>query len=354
LFENATAGEEHRLRAEWLIVGFACLVGLPASAQTVEEFYRDRTVTMLIGYGAGGGYDQYARLLSRHLGRYIPGKPQIQPKNLPGAGSMNAINSAYNVGPRDGTLMATFGPEVAFEPLRNGEGVKFDTLKFNWIGSMNRQVSIAVMTKASGIRDILEARRKPVSVGASGAGSQSSLNPFVYNAFLGTKFKVVTGYPGTKEITMAVERGELDGIAGWSWDSLKLERPGWASSPDVHVVMQVSDRRHREIPDVPNMYDYIESADDRATLDVIFGHQMLGRPFMMAPGVPPERVKALQEAFDKTMQDTGFLQEAANMRLEIDAVVGEEINQHVKKIFGLPKALIEKAERTIKAASKVE
>jgi hypothetical protein len=169
------------------------------------------------------------------MSQFIPGKPQIQPKNLPGAGSMNAINSAYNVGPRDGTMMATFGPEVAFEPLRNGEGVKFDTLKFNWIGSMNRQVSIAVMTKASGIRDILDARTKTVSVGASGAGSQSSLNPFVYNAFLGTRFKVVTGYPGTKEITMAVERGELDGIAGWSWDSLKLERPGWASSPDVHA-----------------------------------------------------------------------------------------------------------------------
>ena len=342
------------MKSVWLAVGICCLAGAPASAQTVEEFYRDRSITLLIGYGPGGGYDQYARLLARHMSQHIPGKPQIQPKNLPGAGSLNAINSTYNVGPRDGTMMATFGPEVAFEPLRNGEGIKFDTLKFNWIGSMNRQVSIAVMTKGSGIRDILDARQKTVSVGASGAGSQSSLNPFVYNAFLGTKFKVVTGYPGTKEITMAVERGELDGIAGWSWDSLKLERPGWATSPDVHVVMQVSDKRHREIAQVPNMYDYVASADDRATLDVIFGHQMLGRPFMIAPGVPPERVKALQEAFDRTLQDPAFLNDAANMRLEIDAVSGEEITRHVAKIFGLPKALIEKAERTIKAANKVD
>ncbi len=340
------------MRSVWLMMLAACAACRPASAETVEEFYRDRTITLLIGYGPGGGYDQYARLLARHMSQFIPGKPQIQPKNLPGAGSMNAINSAYNVGPRDGKMMATFGPEVAFEPLRNGEGVKFDTLKFNWIGSMNRQVSIAVMTKASGIRDILDARTKTVSVGASGAGSQSSLNPFVYNAFLGTRFKVVTGYPGTKEITMAVERGELDGIAGWSWDSLKLERPGWASNPDVHVVMQVSDRRHREIPDVPNMYDYVASPDDRSTMGVIFGHQLLGRPFMVAPGVPPERVKALQQAFDKTLRDPAFLKDAETMRLEIDSVTGDEIDRHVKKIFGLPKSLIEKAEHTIKAATK--
>lgn len=340
------------MRFLWPMAVAVCLTCSPATSQTVEEFYRDRTITLLIGYGPGGGYDQYARLLARHMSQFIPGKPQILAKNLPGAGSMNAINSTYNVGPRDGTMMATFGPEVAFEPLRNGEGVKFDTLKFNWIGSMNRQVSIAVMTKASGIRDILDARKKDVSVGASGAGSQSSLNPFVYNAFLGTKFKVVTGYPGTKEITMAVERGELDGIAGWSWDSLKLEQPAWASSPDVNIVMQVSDRRHRELPNVPNIYDYITSPEDRSTLDVIFGHQMLGRPFMVAPGVPPERVKAMQAAFDSTLRDPAFQKDADTMRLEIDSVTGEEVDRHVKAIFGLPKALIERAERTIKAATK--
>jgi tripartite-type tricarboxylate transporter receptor subunit TctC len=336
----------------WLAMAAVCGAATPVVADPVEDFYRDHPISLLIGYGPGGGYDQYARLLARHMSQFIPGRPQILPKNLPGAGSMNAINTVYNVGPRDGTMIGTFGPEVAFEPLRNGEGVKFDTLKFNWIGSMNRQVGLAVMSSKSGIRDILDARRKTVTVGASGAGSQSSLNPHVYNAFLGTKFKVVTGYPGTKEITLAIERGELDGIAGWSWDSLKLERPAWASSPDVNVVMQVSDRRHREIKDVPNIYDYIASNDDRATLEVIFGHQMLGRPFMVAPGVPPERVQALRNAFDQTMQDAAFLKDAENLRLEIDAVPGSDIEQHVKKIFGLPKSLIEKAEQTIKAANK--
>jgi tripartite-type tricarboxylate transporter receptor subunit TctC len=322
-----------------------------ASADSVADFYRDKAITLFIGYGAGGGYDQYGRLLARHMGQYIPGKPTILPKNMPGAGSLNAINHVYNVAPKDGTAIVTFGPEVAFEPLRGGVGVKFDTLRFNWIGSMNRQVSIAVMSAKSGIRTILDARTKIATVGASGSGSQSNLNPQVYNAFLGTKFKVITGYPGTKDITLAVERGELDGIAGWSWDSLKLERPQWATSKDVNIVMQVSDRRHPEIPDVPNIYDYIDNPDDKATLELIFAHQLLGRPFMMTPGVPRDRVEATRRAFDQTMKDPKFLSEAANMRLEIDAVSGAEIEAHVKRIFSMPKALIDKAATTIKAAT---
>jgi tripartite-type tricarboxylate transporter receptor subunit TctC len=229
--------------------------------------------------------------------------------------------------------------------------VKFDTLRFNWIGSMNRQVGLAVMSARSGIRTILDARTKQVSVGASGSGSQSNLNPQVYNAFLGTKFKVITGYPGTKDITLAVERGELDGIAGWSWDSLKLERPEWATSKDVTLVMQVSDKRHPEIPDVPNIYDYVDNPDDKATLELIFGHQLLGRPFMMAPGVPRDRVEAARRAFDLTMKDPKFRSDADAMRLEIDPVGGEEIEVHVKRIFSMPKALIDKAAVTIKAAT---
>jgi tripartite-type tricarboxylate transporter receptor subunit TctC len=322
-----------------------------ASADAVEDFYRDKTISLYIGYAAGGGYDQYGRLLARHMGQYIPGKPAILPKNMPGAGSLNAINNVYNVAPKDGTSMVTFGPEVAFEPLRGGEGVKFDTLKFNWIGSMNRQVGLAVMSARSGIHTILDARTKQVSVGASGSGSQSILNPLVYNAFLGTKFKVITGYPGTKDITLAVERGELDGIAGWSWDSLKLERPAWATSKDVTLILQVSDHRHPEIPDVPNIYDYVDNPDDKATLELIFGHQLLGRPFMMAPGVPQERVEAARRAFDLTMKDPKFRSDADAMRLEIDAVSGEEIEVHVKRMFAMPKALIDKAAKTIKSAT---
>ena len=330
-----------------LTVNCTCAV----QAESLEDFYRGKQITLLIGHAAGGGYDQYARLLARHIGQFIPGKPAIVPRNMPGAGSLNAINNVYNVASKDGTSIATFGPEVAFEPLRGGAGVQFDTLQFNWIGSMNCQVGLAVTSAGSGIRTILDARTKEVIVGASGSGSQSNLNPKVYNAFLGTKFKVVTGFPGTKEITLAIERGELDGIAGWSWDSLKLERPDWANSKDFNLVMQVSDRRHPEIANVPNIYDYIDNPDEKATLELIFGHQLLGRPFIMAPGVPADRVEAVRHAFDATMKDAKFLSEAEAMRLEIDAVGGEQIEAHVKRIFSMPKTLIDKAAMTIKAAA---
>jgi tripartite-type tricarboxylate transporter receptor subunit TctC len=341
----------YSLRAAAIMASCIMLPAPIAQAQPAAEFYRDKTISLFIGYGAGGGYDQYARLLARHIANHIPGRPAIVARNMPGAGSLNALVHVYNVAPKDGTSIVTFGPEVAFEPLRKSEDFRFDPLQLNWLGSMNRQVSIAVFMARSGIRTILDAKERTVSVGASGAGSQSHLNPQVYNAFLGTKFRVITGYSGTKEITLAMDKGELEGIAGWSWDSLKLERPHWRDSKDVFIAMQVSDRRHPEIPNVPNIYDYISNQDDKLTLDLIFAHQLLGRPFVMAPGVPQDRVAAVREAFDKTMSDTDFRAEADKMRLEIDYVKGEAITEHVKRIFGMPRPLIERAAEAIRLAT---
>ncbi|MFN3890653.1 MAG: hypothetical protein ACK4MV_09655 [Beijerinckiaceae bacterium] len=330
-----------------LLAGF---VTTPMAVAQVPEFYRDKTITLVVGYGAGGGYDAYARLLARHLPKHISGQPTIVVKNMPGAGSLNALNSVYGSGPRDGTAMVTFGPEVAFEPLRDGPGIKFDPLQLNWLGSMNKQVSIAVMTAKSGADSIETARQKKFSVGASGSGSQSNLNPHVYNAFLGTQFQVITGFPGTREMTLAMERGELDGIAGWSWDSLKLERPNWANSADIHIIMQVSDKRHYELPSVPNIYDLISSEDDKRVLDVIFAHQLLGRPFAMPPGVPHARVTMLRAAFDAVVADKALLEEADRIRLELDYVTGVEVEAHVKRIFSTPKPLVDRAAAAIEAA----
>jgi tripartite-type tricarboxylate transporter receptor subunit TctC len=320
-----------------------------AVAQT-PEFYSEKTISLVVGYGAGGGYDSYARLLARHLPRQIPGQPTIVVRNMPGAGSLNALNSVYSSTPQDGSSMVTFGPEVAFEPLRNGAGIMFDPLKLNWLGSLNKQVSIAVMTAKSGATSIETARRQKFIVGASGSGSQSNLNPHVYNAFLGTRFQVITGFPGTQEMTLAMERGELDGIAGWSWDSLKLERPGWAKSSDIHIIMQVSDKRHHELPSIPNIYDLVSSEDDKRVLDVIFAHQLLGRPFAMPPGVPHQRIAMLRSAFDTIVKDKALIEEADRIRLELDYVSGPDVEAHVKKIFSTPKPLIDRATSAIEAA----
>ncbi len=327
------------------LVASFMLFGHAAASET--DLFKDKPISIFVGYGAGGGYDQYARLLSRHMSGQIPGKPAIIVRNMPGGGSLVALNHVYNVAPRDGASIVTFGPEVAFQPLRGVAGLRFDTLKINWLGSMNRQVSIAVFTAQSGVKSILDARGRKVIVGASGKGSQSYLNPIVYNAFLGTNFSVVTGYTGTKEITLAMEKGELQGIAGWSWDSLKLERPGWATSGEVAIAMQVSDRRHPEIAHVPNIYDYVSKEEDKLTLELIFAHQILGRPFAMAPGVPADRLAALTSAFDATMKNPSFIAEARKLRLEIDYVNAEDIGKHVKRIFGMPRPLIERAAKMI-------
>jgi len=333
------------LRAGLITLAIAMTV---AAQEADADVFQDKSITIFVGYGAGGGYDQYARLLSRHMNGKIAGKPPIIVRNMPGGGSLVALNHVYNVAPRDGTSIVTFGPEVAFEPMRGASGLKFDALKLNWVGSMNRQVSIAVFTAQSGVLSIADARTRKIIVGASGTGSQSYLNPIVYNAFLGTNFSVVTGYTGSKEITLAMEKGELDGIAGWSWDSLKLERPAWADSKEVTIAMQVSDRRHPEIAHVANIYDYVLGEDDRLTLELIFAHQILGRPFAMAPGVPNARLAALVKAFDATMTDDAFRAEANRMKLEIDYVNADEISSHVKRIFAMPPALIERAARMIK------
>jgi tripartite-type tricarboxylate transporter receptor subunit TctC len=329
---------------------FTGLLTTQIAVAQAPEFYREKTINLVVGYGAGGGYDSYARLLARHLPRQIPGQPTIVVRNMPGAGSLNALNSVYGSSPQDGTSMVTFGPEVAFEPLRNGPGIMFDPLKLNWLGSLNKQVSIAVMTAKSGATSIEIARQTKLIVGASGSGSQSNLNPHVYNAFLGTQFKVITGFTGTQEMTLAMERGELDGIAGWSWDSLKLERPSWAKSPDIQIIMQVSDKRHQELPSVPNIYDLVSSEDDKRVLDVIFAHQFLGRPFAMPPGVPHQRITMIRSAFDAAVKDKALLEEADRIRLELDYVSGPEVEAHVKKIFSTPKPLIDRAASAIEAA----
>lgn len=326
------------------------LQSAPAGSQTVEEAFKGKTISLVVGYGAGGGYDRYARLLAKYMPGHIPGEPSFVVRNQPGAGSLNALNAVYNSGVRDGTSIVHFGPEVAFEPLRSGQGIKFDPLKLIWLGSMNRQVSIAVTMARSGITRIEQTKQRVVNVGASGSGSQSNLNPYVYNAYLGTRFKVVTGFPGTKEITLGMERGELDGIAGWSWDSLKLERPEWMKSKDISIILQVSDRRHRELPNVPNIYDLVTGEDDRRVLDVIFAHQLLGRPFVLPPDVPTDRVSLLRRAFDRTLADPKLIEEAGKIRLELDIVDGDTITRHVERIFATPKPLLDRAAKAIAEA----
>lgn len=328
-----------------------CLAATGAFAQSAEEFYKGRKVSIIVGYGAGGGYDRYARMLAPSMGTHIPGNPTMVVKNMPGAGSLKSANYIYGQAPKDGTEFAIFGPGIAFEPLRGGKGVQFDPLKFGWLGSLNEQVGIVVAFAKSGLTKIDDAMQKQFVAGASGSGSSTNLNSHVLNRFLGTKFKVVTGYGGSNDITLAMERGEVDVITGWSWDSIKASKPDWIKNPDVKIVLQIADDRHPEIKHVPLMYDFVKSEEDKQILQLIFAHQLLGRPFTLPPDVPADRLAAMRKALQATAKDPEFLAQADKSKVEISYVSAERVEKHIKSIFAKPKALVERAEQLIQEAT---
>lgn len=322
-----------------------------ATAQSVADFYKGKKLSVIIGYGPGGGYDRYARMLASAMGKHIPGNPSLVPKNMPGAGSLKSANYIYGQAPKDGTEFAIFGPGVAFEPLRGGKGVQFDTLKFGWLGSLNEQVGIVVALKKSGLAKIEDAMSKQFIAGASGSGSSTNLNTHVLNSFIGTKFKVIVGYGGSNDITLAMERGEVDAITGWSWDSIKASKPDWVNNPDVNIVLQIADEPHPEIKQIPLLYKYVKSEQDKRTLQLIFAHQLLGRPFTLPPDVPKDRLMAMRKALADTAKDPDFLAQADKSKVEISYVSAERIEQHLKNIFSMPKDLVERAAKTVELAT---
>ncbi len=321
-----------------------------SKADPVANFYNGKTITLTIGYGAGGGYDRYGRLLARYIGRHIPGNPSVIAQNMPGAGSLRAANYIYATAPADGTAMALFGPGIAFEPLRGGTGVQFDPKQFGWLGSMNEQVGLVVSMARSGFKTLDDARQREVFVGASGSGSSTNLNAHVMNAFVNTNFRVIRGYAGSNDILLAMERGEVDAIVGWSWDSIKASRPQWLDNPDVNIVMQIAEQSHPEIAHIPNLFDQVSNEEDKKVLQLIFAHQLLGRPFVMPPGVPEPRLRAVRQAFDAAMKDADLLDEARRTNVELSHVSAERIERHLEAVFGMPEPLVARAAEMVQLA----
>jgi tripartite-type tricarboxylate transporter receptor subunit TctC len=333
----------HRLR----LLGFtgALLVLMPASpgiAQSPAEFYKGKTIELAIGLSVGGGYDAYARMLARAMGKYIPGNPTIVPRNMEGAGSMRLANYLYNAAPKDGTSFGTINRGTAFEPLLGNKGAQFDATKYNWIGSTNNEVSVCVAWRSSGIATFEDARERTLVVGASGPSADSYQFPKIVNAVLGTKFKIVTGYPGGNDIDLAMQRGEVEGRCSWSWSSLKGLHQSWLDRKDINILFQMGLSKHRDLPDVPLVIDLARTREEAAILRLIFARQVMAWPFLAPPGVPADRVDALRKAFMQTMQDLDFLAEADKAGLEITPVSGEDIQKLVSQVYATPAAIVRK------------
>ena len=315
----------------------------PGSADEVSDFYKGKSIEMHIAYTTGGGYDIYARILSRHMGNHIPGKPSIIPKNSPGAGGMRLANWVYSAAPKDGTIIGAIGRTTPFEPLiGNSSAVQFDAVKFNYIGSANNELSVCAVWHTTGITRFEDALKKVVKVGGSGPGGDTDVFPPVLNAIFSTKFKLITGYPGGNDIDLAVERGEVDGRCGWSWSSIVSGHSDWLKEKKLNVLMQLALTKRPDLPNTPLVMDLAKSDEQRQILRLVFASQTLGRPYLTAPSVPKDRVAALRKAFDDTMKDPLFQQEAATAKLELNPVSGDEVQQLVEDVFTTPKPITEK------------
>jgi tripartite-type tricarboxylate transporter receptor subunit TctC len=333
------------------IVATAIALPTVTHAQSVADFYKGKTVELLIGYSGGGGYDVYARLLARHMGRHIPGNPTIVPRNMPGAGSLVLANWLYNVAPKDGTAFGIIGRGTGFDPMLGIEAAKFDPTKYLWIGSMNNEVSVCVSWHTSGVTKYEQLLEKELVVGGTGPSADTDQFPRITNAVLGTKFRIISGYPGGNDISLAMERGEVGGRCGWSWSSVISTRMNWFKEKKVHVLMQLALEKHDDLPDVPLVVDLAKGDEQRATLRVIFARQALGRPFLGPPGVPQDRAAALQKAFMDTMKDKTFLAEAEKGKLEITPLSGPAVQKIIQDSAATNPAVLKKAAAMIKVDS---
>ncbi|HET7700052.1 MAG TPA: tripartite tricarboxylate transporter substrate-binding protein [Candidatus Limnocylindria bacterium] len=309
----------------------------------IAAFYQGKTVRIIIGYSAGGGYDTYARTLAAHIGNHIPGKPTVIVENMPGAGSMKALNYIYSAAPKDGTVFGTFGRGLPEAELRGEEGVGYKSRELNWLGSMNEEVSVCVVRSDTPIKTFEDAQKQTVTVGATGPDDDTGFFPRVLNALAGTKFELKTGYPGGSDVLLGVERGEVMGRCGWSWSSVVSTKKQWIDTNYVRILTQMSLNKHPDIPkEVPLATEFVKNADDKQLLEVIFARQAIGRPYAAPPGIPAERAKALQDAFEKTMKDPAFLADANKAKQEINPKNAAETKTIIEKILGTPPALVAK------------
>ena len=311
-------------------------------AQSTGDFYQGRTINLYIGYSPGGAYDLYARVIARHLGAHIPGNPTIVPQNMEGAGSLRLANYLYRVAPQDGTAMATFGRGIAFDPLLLGQGDAFNAEKMNWLGSANNEVSVCVAMRNSGVTSFQDLLTKELTVGGTGASSDTDQFPRVLNAVLGTHFKIVQGYPGGNDVVLAMERGEVAGRCGWSWSSVLSTHKSWIADKRMIVLVQLSLTKHPDLPDVPLVMDFAKTDQQRQILKIILARNVMGRPFVAPPNLPADRVAVLRQAFMDTMTDKNFLAEADKLHLEINPVSGAEVEKLVKDVYATPPDIVAK------------
>jgi tripartite-type tricarboxylate transporter receptor subunit TctC len=318
----------------------------PVHAQSVEEFYKGKSLTLAIGFTPGGGYDLYARHLARYMGKHIPGRPVIVPQNMAGAGSLRAANFIYSAAPKDGTAFGTFARTTGLNPLLES-GATFDGTKFTWLGSVTNDISLCVTWHTSKANNWENFLKYPTAMGGQAPSSEPDIFANLYKNVFGAPIKLVAGYPGTNEITLAMERGEVDGLCGLSWSTIQTRHLPWLKEKKINLLVQAAFKKDPEIGNVPLVMDLTKDNEKLQILKLILAAQEMARPFAAPPDIPRDRAAALIAAFDATMKDPEYLADAKKSRIDVNPVSGADIDKLLAELYATPKDVIQKASQAI-------
>src|ERR1700722_10361552 len=330
-----------------LALWLALVLALPARAQSVADFYRGRTVTISVGLSAGGGYDLHARVLARFFGKHLPGAPAVVVKNAPGAGGLTLVNALYSTLARDGTELATFERGILLEPLLDTAQARFDPLRFSFIGSTDNDTSTCLSWHTSAVKTMEDVMRRELIVGGTGSTAIANTFPRVLNAALGTKFRVIPGYPGANDALLAMERGETQGFCSLGFATLEAIRPGWMRDHKVNIFVQLALKKSSEHPEVPLALDFAKTDADRQAIALIVSPNLFARPFAAPPGVPADRLEALRKAFDETVTDPDYLAEAKARGLHVELVTGAELDDVLRRLYATPKEIVTRVKEAV-------
>jgi tripartite-type tricarboxylate transporter receptor subunit TctC len=335
-----------------LLAGAAALLPIgPVKAQSVADFYKGKIVKFILSAGEGGGYGTYATAIQPYMQKYLPGNPRIIIQHMQGAGGLVAANNIYNVAPKDGTVFALIHRgAVSTAGLFDAKNARFEPAKFSWIGSMNDEISVCAVRGGSKVKSFEDLRTTPITVGGLGPGGDTDTYTNMINNVFGTKMRLVTGYDSGVAIDLAMERGEVDGRCAWSWSTISSTKMDWVKEKKIRLLVQTAVEKHPDLPDVPLLADFAKTDDQRQILDIVVSPSLMGRPLLMPPGVPADRLAAFREAFKKSMEDPQFLADAKKQNLEIGMVSGEQIKQMLARLYALPKAIVEKAARSVESS----
>ena len=331
----------------WLVLLVAAVAWSCAPANAQTEPFAGKSISVIIGFGPGGGYDLWGRTVARHIGKHLPGKPSVVPQNMPGAGSYVAASHIYGAAAKDGTVFAIIARDAALGPLSGAPGAHFDATKLSWLGTPTKEHNVCISIGSSPVKSVQDLREKQLIVGDTGPGTGTRSYPKVLNDLLGFKFKLVGGFQSSADVFLAMERGEVEGICE-SLDSINNRRPDWISGKKVNVLLQAGTAVHLELKGVPMVFDLARNDNERQVLEFLYAGQDIGRPFVAPPDLPADRLKLLRDAFGATMKDPVFVADTKRNKLELEPDDGAHLAALINKIYATPKPIIDRVTALIK------